>query len=67
MTDSTEFINQYIAKQRNFINELQAKLLMLEVQFEMSQAKVNQLVEETTKLKGDLEKFQKKKPSETTP
>lgn len=67
MTDSTEFINQYIAKQRNFINELQAKLLMLEVQFEMSQAKVNQLVEETTKLKSDLEKFQKKKPSETTP
>ena len=67
MTDSTEFVNLYIAKQRNLINELQAKLLMLEVQFDMSQAKVNQLVEESTKLKGDLEKYQKKKPSDTTP
>lgn len=67
MVDSTEFVNLYIAKQRNLINELQAKLLMLEVQFDMSQAKVNQLVEEMTKLKSDLEKYQKKKPSDTTP
>jgi uncharacterized coiled-coil protein SlyX len=67
MNDSTEFVNLYIAKQRNLINELQAKLLMLEVQFEISQAKVNQLVEENNKLKGDVEKAQKKKASDPTP
>jgi hypothetical protein len=67
MNDSTEFVNLYIAKQRNLINELQAKYLMLEVQFDISQAKVNQLVEENNKLKGDVEKAQKKKASDPTP
>ena len=63
--DSSEFINVFIQKQKNLINELQSKLLLTETQLEIASNKLGAATEEVDKLKTDLEKAQKKqKPSE---
>lgn len=63
--DNSEFINVFIQKQKNLINELQSKLLLTETQLEIASSKLGASTEEVTKLKTELEKAQKKqKPSE---
>lgn len=55
-----EFINLFIQKQKNLITEYQAKLLLVETQFELLQKKHTELSEELAKLKDENEKLQKK-------
>ena len=61
----TEFINAFIQRQKNLINELQAKLLLCETNLEITQSKFVSLQEENSKLKADIEK-QSKKVSKTS-
>lgn len=56
----TEFINTFIQRQKNLINELQAKLLLCETNLEITQNKFSTLQEENVKLKTDIEKASKK-------
>jgi len=62
-----EFINLFIQKQKNLITEYQAKLLLVETQFELLQKKHNDLTEDYAKLKNDNEKLQKKSQKTTEP
>lgn len=56
----TEFINVFIQRQKNLINELQAKLILCETNLEITQNKFSSLQEENSKLKQDIEKNNKK-------
>lgn len=57
----SEFVNAFIARQKRYIEELTAKLLLVETQQEISTSTINKLNDEIGKLKTDLEKSQKQK------
>lgn len=55
-----EFVNAYIQKQKNFINELMAKLLVAETQLEVLEKKIGSQNEQIALYAAELEKHQKK-------
>lgn len=57
---NSEFINVFIQKQKNLINDLQGKLLLAETQLELAQVVSNKLTEELDQAKSELEKLQNK-------
>lgn len=56
-----EFVNAYIVKQKNWIEDLIAKHIILEVRVQLAEVKVNQLTEQLSLLNSKLEKQSKKK------
>ena len=58
---NSEFINIFIQKQKNLINEFQSKLLMAETQAELSNELLKKSTEENDRLKSEIEKLQVKK------
>ena len=61
----TEFVNAYIIKQKNWIEDLLAKHIILEVRVQIAEAKVNQLSEQIALLNSKLEKQTMKKKSDS--
>lgn len=61
--DNSEFINVFISKQKNLINELLAKNLIAETQLEIANNKLNALTEEFNGYKAEAEKAQKRSKS----
>ena len=62
----TEFVNAYIIKQKNWIEDLLAKHIILEVKVQIAETKVNQLSEQLALLNSKLEKQVVKKKSDTS-
>ena len=62
----TEFVNAYIIKQKNWIEDLLAKHIILEVRVQIAEAKVNQLSEQIALLNSKLEKQTVKKKSDNS-
>lgn len=56
-----EFINVYIAKQKSWIEDLTAKIIMMEVRLQLAEARSAKLAEELAAISSKLEKNQKKK------
>ncbi len=56
-----EFINVYIAKQKSWIEDLTAKIIMMEVRLQLAEARSAKLAEELTTISSKLEKNSKKK------
>ena len=56
-----EFVNAYIIKQKNWIEDLIAKHIILEVRVQLAEAKVVQLTEQLSVLNSKIEKQSKKK------
>lgn len=56
-----EFINVYIAKQKSWIEDLTAKIIMMEVRLQLAEATSAKLAEELAAISSKLEKNQKKK------
>ena len=55
-----EFVNAYIIKQKNWIEDLVAKHIILEVRVQLAEAKAAQLADQVTQLNNNLqEKSQK--------
>ena len=61
-----EFVNAYIIKQKNWIEDLLAKHIILEVRVQMAEAKAAQLAEQVALLNNKLEKQTPRKKSETS-
>ena len=61
-----EFVNAYIIKQKNWIEDLLAKHIILEVRVQMAEAKASQLADEVAQLNTKLEKQTPRKKSETS-
>lgn len=61
-----EFVNAYIIKQKNWIEDLLAKHIILEVRVQMAEAKVSQLAEQVALLNNKLEKQTPRKKSENS-
>jgi hypothetical protein len=62
----TEFVNAYIIKQKNWIEDLLAKHIILEVRVQIAEAKANQLSEQIALLNSKLEKQTVKKKSDNS-
>ncbi len=62
----TEFVNAYIIKQKNWIEDLLAKHIILEVRVQIAEAKANQLSEQVALLNSKLEKQTVKKKSDNS-
>ncbi len=62
----TEFVNAYIIKQKNWIEDLLAKHIILEVRVQIAEAKANQLSEQVALLNSKLEKQIVKKKSDNS-
>ena len=60
-----EFVNVYIAKQKNLISELQSKLLIVEAQYEVTQSALDKTVKENETLQEEIVKLQNKKQKST--
>jgi proteasome assembly chaperone (PAC2) family protein len=56
-----EFVNAYILRQKNLINDLMAKLLVAETQLEIDEKKINSLSEQNNHLLAELEKEKSQK------
>ena len=56
-----EFVNAYIIKQKNWIEDLVAKHIILEVRVQLAEAKVAQLTDQLSVLNSKIEKQSKKK------
>lgn len=61
-----EFVNAYIIKQKNWIEDLLAKHIILEVRVQMAEAKVSQLADQVALLNNKLEKQTPRKKSENS-
>jgi len=61
--DTNEFVNVFIQKQKNVINELLAKNIILETQLEIANNKLTATTEELNGFKAEAEKAQKKTKS----
>lgn len=62
----TEFVNAYIVKQKNWIEDLLAKHIILEVRVQIAEAKAAQLAEQVIQLNSKLEKQSSRKKSENS-
>lgn len=62
----SEFINAYIIKQKNWIEDLLAKHIILEVRVQIAEAKSAQLADQVVQLNSKLEKQLSKKKSENS-
>ena len=62
---NSEFINIFIQKQKNLINELQSKLLLAETQIELNNEILKKTTEENDRLKNDIDKLQVKKQKQS--
>lgn len=61
-----EFVNAYIIKQKNWIEDLLAKHIILEVRVQMAEAKAAQLADQVAQLNTKLEKQTSRKKSENS-
>ena len=61
-----EFVNAYIIKQKNWIEDLVAKHIILEVRVQLAEAKAAQLADQVTQLNNKLEKQSTRKKSENS-
>lgn len=61
-----EFVNAYIIKQKNWIEDLLAKHIILEVRVQMAEAKAAQLADQVAQLNSKLEKQSTRKKSENS-
>jgi len=62
----TEFVNAYIIKQKNWIEDLMAKHIILEVRLQLAEAKAAQLADQVAQLTVKLDKQIPKKKSENS-
>lgn len=62
----TDFINAYITKQKNWIEDLLAKHIILEVRLQIAEAKAAQLADQLSQLNSKLEKQSSRKKSENS-
>lgn len=62
----TDFVNAYIIKQKNWIEDLLAKHIILEVRVQMAEAKAAQLADQVAQLNSKLEKQSTRKKSENS-
>lgn len=62
----TEFVNAYIIKQKNWIEDLLAKHIILEVRVQIAEAKAAQLADQLSELNNKLEKQSSRKKSENS-
>ena len=62
----TEFVNAYIVKQKNWIEDLLAKHIILEVRVQVAEAKATHLAEQVIQLNSKLEKQSSRKKSENS-
>jgi len=61
-----EFVNAYIIKQKNWIEDLLAKYIILEVRVQLAEAKASQLADQVAQLNTKLEKQTSRKKSENS-
>jgi len=61
-----EFVNAYIIKQKNWIEDLLAKYIILEVRVQLAEAKASQLADQVAQLNTKLEKQTSKRKSENS-
>ena len=61
-----EFVNAYIIKQKNWIEDLLAKYIILEVRVQLAEAKAGQLADQVAQLNTKLEKQTSKRKSENS-
>lgn len=61
-----EFVNAYIIKQKNWIEDLLAKHIILEVRVQMAEARAALLADELAQLNNKLEKQTPRKKSENS-
>lgn len=61
-----EFVNAYIIKQKNWIEDLLAKHIILEVRLQMAEARAALLADELAQLNNKLEKQTSRKKSENS-
>jgi len=61
-----EFVNAYIIKQKNWIEDLLAKYIILEVRVQLAEAKAAQLADQVSQLNTKLEKQTSRKKSENS-
>ena len=61
-----EFVNAYIIKQKNWIEDLLAKHIILEVRVQMAEARAAYLADELAQLNNKLEKQTSRKKSENS-
>ncbi len=61
-----EFVNAYIVKQKNWIEDLLAKHIILEVRVQMAEARAAHLADELAQLNNKLEKQTPRKKSENS-
>ena len=61
-----EFVNAYIIKQKNWIEDLLAKHIILEVRVQIAEAKAAQLADQVAQLNTKLEKQSTRKKSENS-
>ena len=62
----TEFVNAYIIKQKNWIEDLLAKHIILEVRVQIAETKAAELTDQVFQLNSKLEKQSSKKKSENS-
>lgn len=62
----TDFVNAYIIKQKNWIEDLLAKHIILEVRVQIAEAKAAQLADQVAQLNSKLEKQSTRKKSENS-
>jgi hypothetical protein len=61
-----EFVNAYIIKQKNWIEDLLAKYIILEVRLQLAEANAAQLADQVAQLNTKLEKQTSRKKSENS-
>ena len=61
-----EFVNAYIIKQKNWIEDLLAKYIILEVRAQLAEANAAQLADQVAQLNTKLEKQTSKRKSENS-
>ena len=62
----TDFVNAYIIKQKNWIEDLLAKHIILEVRVQIAEAKAAHLADQVAQLNSKLEKQSTRKKSENS-
>ena len=62
----TEFVNAYIIKQKNWIEDLLAKHIILEVRVQIAETKAAELADQVVQLNSKLEKQSSRKKSENS-
>ena len=61
-----EFVNAYIIKQKNWIEDLVAKHIILEVRVQLAETKAAQLADQVAQLNNKLDKQSTRKKSENS-